>query len=156
VERFPLTPPPAPPMMPVPSPMPITVYVPNPAGAVVAPWAAPVPPPPMPAAPMMVFRASAHATQAACGSDCEHGVEHAKYEIAGGSYAINFDFGFPIASGAKKHEASTGKLEIDCGGQGKASCEKMTLHLGEHQDVTIATMGKQVSIVGPTFKATCD
>lgn len=161
VDRFVMPPPPAPPMMPVSSPMPITVFVPNPGASYTGSWAAPMPVPPMPAPPMaagsmMVFRASAHATQAACSSDCEHGIEHAKYEIAGGSYAINFDFGFPIASGAKKHEASAGKLEIDCGGQCKASCDKMTLHLGEHQDVTIATTGKQVSIVGPSFKATCD
>jgi hypothetical protein len=161
VDRFVMPPPPAPPMMPVSSPMPITVFVPNPAASYGGGWGTPmaVPPmpaPPMPAANMMVFRASGHSTQSACSSDCEHGVEHAKYEIAGGSYAINVDFGFPIAPAAKKHEISTGKLEIDCGGPCKASCEKMTLHLGENQDVTIATMGKQVSLIGPSFKATCD
>jgi hypothetical protein len=157
VERVLLTPPPAPPMMPVPSPVPVTVYVPNAAALANAPWCTPMPAPPVPlAAPMMVFRAAAHSSQAACGSACDHGVEHAKYEISGGSYAFNFDFGFPIPSETKKHEANTAKLEIECGGLCKASCEKMTLHLGEHQDVTIATTGKQVSITGPSFKATCD
>src|SRR5262249_691801 len=95
MERFVMPLPPAPPMIPFPSPRPITAPVPQPTARAAMPGATPMPVPPMPApqmatGSMMVFRASAHATQATCGSDCEHGVEHAKYEIAGGSYAINF------------------------------------------------------------------
>jgi hypothetical protein len=115
-------PPPPPPMIATPQSVPITFFTQPPISSYTAPMPHPMPSP----ASVMVFRASGHKTG-------ESGVQHAKYEFGAGKCEIELSFGTNHTA-AVKHETSAGQLEIDCGGQCHATCEKMTLHLAGGQE----------------------
>jgi hypothetical protein len=137
-------PPPPPPMMAGPHGGPITIFSPSPMGS----YEAPIMPPAAPPVPTMIFRASA-------AKGGESAVQHAKYVISGFKCPVALEFGAAKTT-TTKSECGTGTLDIECAGQCRASCEKMTLHLAGGQEFTIATVGKQVVVTGPSLKATCD
>ena len=137
--------PPPPPMPMIPPAPPITIYSPTPVPSCPAPVCMPAP-----AEPMMVFRACQHDSTAGCGS----GVQQAKHE-RGGKFEIDISLGLAKCSVPVMH-ASTSQLEMECGGQCKATCEQMMLHLPGGKQLTIASSGKQVVVTGPALKATCD
>jgi hypothetical protein len=142
-----------PPCMPMPPQgIPVAIYASPAVGR--CPVSVPLPMP-TPAEPMMVFRAASHANASACGScGCNSGVQQAKHDT-GGKIGIAVSLGLTHAV-PQVQVATAGHLEIECGGQCKASCEKMTIHMPGGKELTIAPMGKQVVVSGPALSATCD
>jgi hypothetical protein len=136
--------PPPPPMPMMPPTAPVTIYSSTPIAACPAPVCMPTP-----AEPMMVFRACNRESAAGCA-----GVQQAKHEH-GGKFEIDINLGLAKCSVPVMH-TSTAQLEIECGSQCKATCEQMTLHVPGGKQLAIATAGKQVVLIGPALKATCD
>ncbi|HMF14781.1 MAG TPA: hypothetical protein VKE94_20845 [Gemmataceae bacterium] len=148
---------PAPPI-PVAQPgAPIAVYAPVPIGT--CPNNLPIAmPPPLPptSEPVMVFRAAAfHET---CGHEdksCGSSVRQTKHES---SQSIAVGIGLKLAGGLTPvvQLSTVGQLEIECSDACKATCQNMTLRLANGEQLTIAPVGKQVAVTGPSLKATCD
>jgi hypothetical protein len=146
---------PVPPIMPAPPAPPMTICAPSPYAPCPNNMLMPIPAQPA-LEPMMVFRAASHEMQSACGSrNCDSGVKQTKHETHG---KITFGIGLGLTNGGVPvvQVASASQLEIDCGGLCKATCEQMTLQVPGGRELTIATMGKQVVVTGPSLKATCD
>jgi hypothetical protein len=145
---------PAPSILPPPPSPPITIYSPAPYSPCPNNLLMPVPAPAVPES-TMVFRSVSYAKHAACGSStCDPGVQHVKHETHG---KITFGIGLGLNGGVPVVQVErAGQLEIDCGGQCTATCEKMTLHLPGGKELTVATTGSQVLVTGPSLKAICD
>lgn len=140
-----------PPLMP-PQCVPITIYAPAPAVPCPNNMLMPIP---APTEPMMVFRSASHAKASACGScGCDSGVQQAKHETHG---KFSIALGLGLTHGVPVVQLTTsGQLEIECGAGCKMKCEHMTLSMPDGKELTVATIGKQVVVSGPSLKAMCD
>ena len=147
---------PPPPLPLAPPGVPVAIYTSGPMAGCPnnVPVAIPLPAPA--AEPVMVFRAASKDSATACGAKgCTSGLQQANHETHG-----EFTFGIGLSlTGASipfVQLASFGQLEIECGDHCKATCETMTLHLANGEQLSIAPVGKQVAVTGPSLKATCD
>jgi len=142
----------APPVPPMPAQIgPGIIYTPGP----VMPAAAT---PPMefstPDQPMMVFRAVTKIKTVECASGCDTAVQQTKHDTHG-SIAIGFGLNLTGCSIPTVDVKTFGQLEIECGGC-VAKCEQMRLNMPDGKDWTVAAVGMQVVVSGPSFKASCD
>ena len=141
----------APPVPPMPAQIgPRIIYTPGP---VLPACATPVMEFSTPDQPMMVFRAATRSKAVECGGG-DNAVHQTKHDTHG-SIAIGFGLSLTGCSIPTVDVKTFGQLEVECGGC-VAKCEHMTLNMPDGKEWTVAAVGKQVVVSGPSFKASCD